>query len=119
MRRYAFYLTVSFLAFSIGWFFVYLFMFPNVEIGNEETLPATENFSASVPSYENPLHQESGIDSLISDKQKALLLFGPTIRKWIQKEKIPDQVEPSTDIIKNIAKTRLHIYDAGYLNERQ
>lgn len=61
------------------------------------------------------LHHETGIESLISDKEKALLLFEPTLKKWIGKEKIAELVEPSPEIAERIAVTRLHQYEAPYL----
>ena len=115
MRRYTFYLTVALLAFGIGIFFLYLFFprnpAPEIVVRNEPT----QEFAAISVSKELSLHQETGIESLISDKEEALLLFEPTLKKWLKKENLDETIKPSPEILERIMATKLHRYDAPYL----
>ncbi len=115
MRRMAFYLSVALLAFVTGIFFLYLFSLrnPAAEFA-VQTEPAQELVAVSILN-EPSLHQETGIESLISDKEKALLLFEPTLRKWLKKENISGMIEPSPEILERITATKLHRYEAPYL----
>jgi len=117
MRRYAFYLSVALLAFGIGIFSLYLFSFQNPAAKSAvQTVPAEDFLVVSV-SNETSLHQETGIESLISDKEKALLLFEPTLEKWLKKENIAGIIEPSPEILERIMATKLHRYEAPYLTQ--
>ncbi len=115
MRRYTFYLSVALLAFVTGIFFLYLFSLrnPTAEFA-VQTEPAQELVAVSILN-ETSLHQETGIESLISDKEKALLLFEPTLRKWLKKENISGMTDPSPEILERIMTTKLHRYEAPYL----
>lgn len=115
MRRYAVSFAISVLAFVTGLFSVYLFLLLAGKVQNDApTVTTNDLVDFSVPNKRS-LHQETGIESLISDKEKALLLFEPTLEKWINKEKIAEIIEPSPEIIERIAATRLHRYEAPYL----
>ena len=115
MRRAAFYLSVALLAFVTGVFFLYLFFprnpAPEIVVRNEPT----QEFAAVSVSKERSLHQETGIESLISDKEKALLLFEPTLKKWLKKENLDEIIKPSPEILERIMATKLHRYEAPYL----
>lgn len=115
MRRNLFYLLVALLAFVTGVFFLYLFFprnpAPEIVVRNEPT----QEFAAVSVSKELSLHQETGIESLISDKEKALLLFEPTLKKWLKKENLDETIKPSPEILERIMATKLHRYEAPYL----
>lgn len=115
MRRYAFYLSVTLLAFGTGIFFLYLFSLQSSADEIDIQAMLTENFVTVFVSNDPSLHQQTGIDSLISDKEKAILLFEPTLKKWLNEESIAETIKPSSKIIERIAATKLHQYQAGYL----
>jgi hypothetical protein len=115
MRRYVFYLLVALLAFGIGIFFLYLFFPQNSATESGIQAMPTQGFVAVSVSNEPPLHQQTGIESLISDKEKAMLLFEPTLKKWLQKENIVGTIEPSPEIIERISAMKLHRYEVPYL----
>lgn len=114
MRRYIYYLSVALLSFGIGSFFVFKFYWNSaVEVAVQ--IEPTQDFVAVSVSNELSLHQETGIESLISDEKKALLLFEPTLKKWLKKENIAESIEPSPEILERIMATKLHRYEAPYL----
>ena len=115
MRRTLFYLSVALLAFGIGIFFLYLFPFKNPAADLTAQPVTVQTVDAVSVSTERSLHQETGIESLISDKEEALLLFEPTLKKWLKEEKIAGLIEPSPEILERIMATKLHRYDAPYL----
>jgi hypothetical protein len=114
MRRYTFYLSVALLAFGIGSLVVFKFYWNSAAEIAIQTEPTQDFVAVSVPN-EISLHQETGIESLISDKEKALLLFEPTLKKWLEKENVAGTVEPSPEILERIMTTKLHRYEAPYL----
>ena len=109
MRRYAFYFAAALSAFATGVFFVYLFFLPDDKVRLDLVAEPTHKAYS--------LHHETGIESLISDKEMALLLFEPTLKKWIGQEKIAELVEPSSEIAERIAMMRLHQYEAPLLTQ--
>ena len=114
MRRTLFYLSVALLAFGIGSFVVFSFYWNSaVEVAVQ--LEPTQDFVAVSVSNELSLHQATGIENLISDEEKALLLFEPTLKKWLKKENIAELIEPSPEILETIMVTELHKYEAPYL----
>ena len=117
MRRHTFYLTVALLAFGISVFFLYLFSDQTPAIELAVQVEPTKEFVAVTVSKEKSLHQETSIESLITDKERALLLFEPTLEKWLGKENIAGTVEPSPEILERIMRTRLHQYEAPYLTQ--
>lgn len=115
MRRKLFYFSVAIMAFVTGICFLYLFSFrTSVTDIAVQTEPTQDLAAVSVLSKPS-LHQETGIESLISDKEKALLLFEPTLKKWLRKENIPEIIEPSPEILQRIEATKLYRYEAPYL----
>lgn len=118
MRRYTFYLAVALLAFGLGIFSLYLFSLRDsvVEVSPQTVTPAQTVEAVSV-SDKRSLHQETGIESLITDKEKALLLFEPTLKKWLEKKNIAGIIEPSPEILEKIVATKLHRYEAPYLTQ--
>ncbi len=115
MRRYTFYLAVALLAFVTGIFFLYLFSFRNPVAEFAVQTEPTQDLTAVSTQNKLSFHQEIGIESLISDKEEAFLLFEPTLKKWLKEEKIAGLIEPSPEILERIMATKLHRYDAPYL----
>lgn len=64
------------------------------------------------------LHEQTGVDSLLTDKQKARLLFGPLLDDWLERKRISPAIESSPDLIEQIANTKLHRYEAAYMTDR-
>lgn len=114
MRRYTFYLSVALLAFGIGSFVVFSFYWNNA-LEAAVQIEAPQDFAAAFASNKLSLHLETGIESLISDKDEALLLFEPTLKKWLEKERIAELIEPSPEILERIMRTKLHRYQAPHL----
>ncbi len=121
MRSCYFRFAVLFLGFLLGSLSVYLFAFQDFPFAQPQT-----EFRADIPIIDSAdlnerdqkgIHEQTGIDSLISEKEKALLLFEPTLRKWLSGESIANPTEPSAELIANISKTKLHRYEAPYLRD--
>lgn len=116
MHRFLSSIAASVLAFATGVLFVWVFLLPDYPVvRNDPAIEPLIDLSGSSGSNQRPFHEETGIESLISDKEKALLLFEPTLNKWIKEEEIADVIEPSLAVIEKIAATRLHRYEAPYL----
>lgn len=119
-KKHLFYFAASLSFFCLSCLFTYLLTSENpqtrqnTEARVEEQLVTRDEVAAVTPA-ENPLHQETGIEALISDKEKALLLFGPTIRKWLAGEDLTELNEPSPAIAEKVASMRLHRYEAPYV----
>lgn len=114
MHRTLFYLSVALLAFGIGSLVVFKFYWNSAVDVAVQTEPTLDLAAASVSSKPS-LHQATGIESLTSDKEKALLLFEPTLKKWLMKEKIAGMIEPSPEILERIMAAKLHRYETPYL----
>lgn len=115
MCRFIIYPAVAFSAFATGMFFAYL-LFQPVESQDRTRINLTEAVYLEPSSVDNSsLNQQTGIESLISDKQKASMLFEPTLKSWLETGNVPRVVAPSNEIIKRIVATRLHRYQAPYL----
>ena len=118
MRKYFFDFTASLAALSLGLLAVYLLAYTETESDHAESVKSIENSAPNSVVLEIPFHEQTGIEDLKSDREKAKLLFEPTLKKWLSGTDIASVIEPSSEIIELIENTKLHRYEAQYLTDR-
>jgi hypothetical protein len=122
MRSCYFRFSILFLGFLVGLLSVFLFTSQKLSLEQPQTeiiadVPIEDSHARNELDHEG-IHEQTGIESLISEKEKALLLFEPTLQKWLNGERIDKVIEHSPLLIERISNTKLHRYEAPYLEDR-
>jgi hypothetical protein len=119
MHRYVLYFVVGLLAFGIGSGGFYLYFYQVGKTDDKSTVRTEEDKRKAVLQFVNT-EQMFKFNTVpekdfLTNKEKASILFEPTINKWLNQEKINDAVEPATEIIEKIKEGKYSRVDESEL----
>lgn len=115
MRRKVFYLVIALLAFGIGFYFVQFYIWQIIEKKNESVNWTNEEVEKFVSSNHNSIKVKTRKEEFLTKKEKALILFEPTLKKWLNGETLVNSVETSPDIIHKITDGKFNTVDENSL----
>ena len=109
------YKIVGLLAIGIGFYFVQIYLWQAAEKKNESVNWTSEEIEQLILSNQNLIKEKSRKEKYLSEKEKALILFEPTLDKWLSGQKFDANVEPRTEITREITAGKLNFVDENYL----
>lgn len=108
MGRYIVYFAVALLAFGIGFKFVHEADFQNAETASKAFSRADGGkLHLQLPDQSQTIANSKASDFL-TDRKKSILLFQPTLDKWLNIQKMDETVEPSPETLENIQNAGLN-----------
>lgn len=109
MFRIILYIFIALLAFSIGSYFVYLYVQQNV--GIDSISEKVEQRPLLDKTVKRPAAKQPRKKEYISDKEKALLLFEPTLKHWLKEQKVNPLTKHSDKTKEKILASNLNVID--------
>lgn len=111
MRRWVFYLAISGLAFGIGVIGVFFYFYQSSNSVCRLKVLTKEEVSRYETLNDRERHDPPRKKEPLTDRERFLLLYQPTIDKWLKDEPLKETVESSPEIVQKIGEMRLAYYE--------
>ncbi|MEZ5424946.1 MAG: hypothetical protein R2747_01660 [Pyrinomonadaceae bacterium] len=111
IRHLYFYITVGILAFGTGVWFVY----QNAPVMTDSFAFEELNEKVVIPANQKPIREQNRRKDFVSQKEKASLLFKPTLEKWLSGKSLEKTVEPTEELTEKIKDGNFNLTDEWML----